>query len=123
DLARLPGQAVRFRFHLWNGELYAFWVSPNDAGASHGYVAAGGPGLTGPTDSVGDKARVEGFVWGPGDADRNRAGWGPDDCYELVAHQIEATAPLALRAIYRGITLRNELRLTRCAAALPEPSG
>jgi len=59
DLAKLPGQAVRFRFHLRNGELYAFWVSPKDTGASHGYVAAGGPGLTGPTDSVGGKARVE----------------------------------------------------------------
>jgi hypothetical protein len=59
DLAKLPGQAVRFRFHLRNGELYAFWVSPEDTGASHGYVAAGGPGLTGPTDTVGNKARVE----------------------------------------------------------------
>jgi hypothetical protein len=59
DLAKLPGQAVRFRFHLKNGELYAFWVSPESTGASHGYVAAGGPGLTGPTDTVGNKARVD----------------------------------------------------------------
>src|SRR5262249_4838217 len=56
DLAKLAGQAVRYRFHLRNGELYAFWVSPTDAGASHGYVAAGGPGFTGPTDSVGQGA-------------------------------------------------------------------
>jgi hypothetical protein len=56
DLARLPGQAVRFRFYLRNGELYAFWVSPKKSGASHGYVAAGGPGLTGLTDTVGAKA-------------------------------------------------------------------
>jgi hypothetical protein len=56
DLAKLPGQAVRFRFHLKNGELYAFWVSPDESGASHGYVAAGGPGLTGLTDTVGAKA-------------------------------------------------------------------
>jgi hypothetical protein len=56
DLARLPGQAVRFRFHLKNGELYAFWVSPDEAGASGGYVAAGGPGLTGLTDTVGARA-------------------------------------------------------------------
>jgi hypothetical protein len=53
DLARLPGQAVRFRFSLRNAELYAFWVSPEGTGASHGYVAAGGPGLTGLTDTVG----------------------------------------------------------------------
>jgi hypothetical protein len=53
DLAKLPGQAVRFRFYLKNAELYAFWVSPEAAGASHGYVAAGGPGLTGLTDTVG----------------------------------------------------------------------
>ena len=56
DLAKLSGQAVRFRFHLRNGELYAFWVSPEGSGASHGYVAAGGPGLTGLTDTVGAKA-------------------------------------------------------------------
>ena len=31
-----------------NGRLYAFWVSPEKSGASHGYVAAGGPDLTGP---------------------------------------------------------------------------
>jgi hypothetical protein len=59
DLTKLAGRTVRFRFHLKNGELYAFWVSPNESGASHGYVAAGGPGLTGPTDTVGNKARVE----------------------------------------------------------------
>jgi hypothetical protein len=58
DVGRLAGQAVQFRFHLRNVELYAFWVSPEDTGASHGYVAAGGPGLTGPTDTVGNKARV-----------------------------------------------------------------
>ena len=58
DLARLAGQAVRFRFHLRNGALYAFWVSPEETGASHGYVAAGGPGLTGPTDTIGSQARV-----------------------------------------------------------------
>ncbi len=43
-------------FYLTNGELYAFWVSPEETGASHGYVAAGGPGLTGPTDTVGSGA-------------------------------------------------------------------
>jgi hypothetical protein len=53
DLARVAGQPVRFRFHLTNGRLYSFWVSPDSAGASHGYVAAGGPGFKGPTDTVG----------------------------------------------------------------------
>ncbi len=35
------------------GKPYAFWVSPEESGASHGYVAAGGPGFMGPTDTVG----------------------------------------------------------------------
>jgi hypothetical protein len=59
DLARLPGQAVRFRFYLRKGELYAFWVSPEVTGASHGYLAAGGPGLTALTDTVGARKPVE----------------------------------------------------------------
>ena len=45
------------RFTLRRGRLYAFWVSPERSGASHGYVAAGGPGFTGPTDTVGDGTR------------------------------------------------------------------
>ncbi|HQM50490.1 MAG TPA: hypothetical protein PLJ71_17510 [Candidatus Hydrogenedentes bacterium] len=53
DLAAFAGKPVRFRFHLKQGSLYAFWVSPDESGASHGYVAAGGPGFTGPTDTVG----------------------------------------------------------------------
>ncbi len=57
DLGRLAGQPVRFRFHLRNGSLFSFWVSPEVSGASHGYVAAGGPGFTGPRDTVG----VEGY--------------------------------------------------------------
>jgi len=56
-LAKLAGQPVRFRFHLKNGALYSFWVSPDASGASHGYVAAGGPGFTGPTDTVGAAAQ------------------------------------------------------------------
>jgi len=50
DLAALVGQPVRFRFHLRDGSLYAFWVSPSAKGQSRGYVAAGGPGFTGPVD-------------------------------------------------------------------------
>ncbi|NOX53549.1 MAG: glycosyl hydrolase family 32 [Planctomycetes bacterium] len=53
DLSKLAGQPVRFRFHLTSGRLYAFWVSPERTGASYGYVAAGGPGFTGPVDTVG----------------------------------------------------------------------
>jgi len=55
DLSALSGKLVKFRFHLRNGKLYSFWVSPNKSGASHGYVAAGGPGFTGPMDTVGSK--------------------------------------------------------------------
>lgn len=52
DLSALSGKTVKFRFHLKNGSLYAFWVSPDKSGASHGYVAAGGPGFTGLTDKL-----------------------------------------------------------------------
>ena len=58
--SRLAGQPVRFRFHLTNGRLYAFWVSPAATGASHGYVAAGGPGFLGPTDTLGIAAYPRG---------------------------------------------------------------
>jgi len=50
DLSALAGRAVKFRFHLTDGRLYSFWVSPEHTGQSHGYVAAGGPGFAGPTD-------------------------------------------------------------------------
>lgn len=50
-LDKLAGKTVKIRFHLRNGKLYAFWVSPAKSGASHGYVAAGGPGFSGLTDS------------------------------------------------------------------------
>ena len=53
DLSSLTGKPVRFKFHLRNGELYSFWVSPDKSGASYGYVAAGGPGFTGPKDTAG----------------------------------------------------------------------
>ncbi len=51
DLSALSGKPVRFRFHLTNGQLYAFWVSPSSGGASRGYLAAGGPGHTGVIDT------------------------------------------------------------------------
>jgi len=53
DLANVAGKQVKLRFHLKNGRIYAFWISSKETGASHGYVAAGGPGFTGPTDTVG----------------------------------------------------------------------
>jgi hypothetical protein len=49
-LSGLAGRPVRLRFHLREGSLFAFWVSPDDSGASGGYVAAGGPGFEGPRD-------------------------------------------------------------------------
>ncbi|HJN09862.1 MAG TPA: hypothetical protein QF564_14345 [Pirellulaceae bacterium] len=56
NLSSLAGKEVRFRFHLTNGSLYAFWVSPTEAGASHGYVLGGGPGFTSHADTVGRAA-------------------------------------------------------------------
>jgi hypothetical protein len=52
EVSSLNGKPVRFRFSLTNGRLYAFWVSTDLSGASHGYVAAGGPGFKGPRDIV-----------------------------------------------------------------------
>jgi hypothetical protein len=51
DLSPVMNQPIRFRFQLRNGRLYAFWVSPEPSGASHGYVAAGGPGFASNRDS------------------------------------------------------------------------
>jgi hypothetical protein len=59
DLSRLAGRTVKFRFRLTGksgAHFYAFWVSLDVSGASHGYVAAGGPGFEGPTDTVGNGA-------------------------------------------------------------------
>jgi hypothetical protein len=56
DLSALANRPVRFRFRLTKGQLYAFWVSPDASGASRGFVAAGGPGFTGPVDTVGSGA-------------------------------------------------------------------
>ena len=56
DLSALAGEPVRFRFHLRLGELYSFWVSPDESGASYGYVGAGGPGYTSFVDTVGEEA-------------------------------------------------------------------
>jgi hypothetical protein len=50
DMREVAGRPVRFRFHLTRGSLYAFWITPDAAGASFGYVAGGGPGIDGPMD-------------------------------------------------------------------------
>ncbi|HUR57456.1 MAG TPA: hypothetical protein VM029_07090 [Opitutaceae bacterium] len=60
NLSALAGKPVRFRFHLRDGSLFSFWVSADGAGASNGYVAAGGPGFTGPRDTRGAAALEEG---------------------------------------------------------------
>ena len=44
-LASLQGQNIKVRFYLEGGDLYAFWISPDADGASHGYTGGGGPGL------------------------------------------------------------------------------
>ncbi len=53
DLSALRGRPVRFRFHLRNGSLFAFWVSRDGSGASRGHVAAGGPGYKSRVDDIG----------------------------------------------------------------------
>jgi hypothetical protein len=53
DLGHVAGKKVQLRFRLKKGQFYAFWVSPEASGASHGYLAAGGPGFTGMLDTVG----------------------------------------------------------------------
>jgi hypothetical protein len=52
DLGRVSDKVVRFRFQLTKGKVYAFWVSLSESGGSGGYVAAGGPGFRGLTDTA-----------------------------------------------------------------------
>jgi hypothetical protein len=52
SLARASNKNVKLRFTLTNGSLYSFWITDDKNGASHGYVAAGGPGFRGTTDTV-----------------------------------------------------------------------
>ena len=56
NFASLKGEKVRFKFYLKKGELYSFWVSPTEIGASNGYNAAGGPGFSGGIDHEGISA-------------------------------------------------------------------
>ena len=50
DLSVLSGKKVRFRFFITQGDLYAFWVSPDVSGTSQGFVAAGSSDYPGPKD-------------------------------------------------------------------------
>lgn len=56
DLSALVGKPVKFRFHLTNGKLYSFWVSPEESGASYGYLGGGSPGVEGVRDNQGSNA-------------------------------------------------------------------
>ena len=55
SLDSLKNTPVHFRFRLKRGHLYAFWVSRDATGRSDGYVAGGGPGYTGSTDTIGER--------------------------------------------------------------------
>lgn len=38
DLSTIAGQPVKLKFYLTNGQLYSFWISPDEDGVSYGYV-------------------------------------------------------------------------------------
>ena len=63
DLSSVAGRPVRFRFYVENGELYAFWVTPDTEGASYGYLAAGGPGCAGPVDVAASDSSFRARDW------------------------------------------------------------
>lgn len=52
DLSRLSEGAIRLRFHMRQGSLYAFWLTADARGASGGYVAAGGPDFENGVDAT-----------------------------------------------------------------------
>lgn len=56
DIPTQNNTPIRIKFHLTNGELYSFWVSKDESGASNGYNAAGGPGFSGSIDVEGKNA-------------------------------------------------------------------
>lgn len=45
NIGTLKNKAVRIKFYLTEGHLYAFWISPWSTGESRGYTGGGGPGL------------------------------------------------------------------------------
>jgi hypothetical protein len=88
DLSALRGRAVKFRFHLTNGKLYAFWVSPDKSGASHGYIAAGGPEFSGRLDTAA--------IGAPAQATNAN---GPDQLVDKTGHA-PFVAPTAAKKVY-----------------------
>jgi hypothetical protein len=54
NLDAIRGKPVKFRFHLSNGSLYAFWVSHDASGASNGYLGSGGPDYDSLIDTKGN---------------------------------------------------------------------
>lgn len=89
DLSTLAGQDVKLRFHLTNGKLYSFWVTPDATGASHGYVMGGGPGFKGHTDTVG-----------AGSYSANHAPWARTALEEITERDTDGdgTQPISLDA-------------------------
>jgi len=49
-LAPLRGKRIKLRFQMDRGDLYSFWITDSSRGASHGYLAAGGPGFNSSRD-------------------------------------------------------------------------
>ncbi len=47
---------AKLKFYLKKGKIFSFWITPDKSGASHGYVAGGGPGFKTNIDNVGKKA-------------------------------------------------------------------
>lgn len=76
DLSSVAERTVRFRFFLRKGKLYSFWVSPDESGASQGYVAAGGPGLHGPLDTEGNRMESNVTLKPSGGATAGGKGYG-----------------------------------------------
>jgi len=58
NISALKGKTIKFRFFLTEGRLYSFWISPDESGASYGYVGAGGPGYDGGVDNKGINAYI-----------------------------------------------------------------
>jgi hypothetical protein len=55
DLSAVAGKPVRLQFSLTGkgAQLFSFWVAKSKCGESNGYVAAGGKGFTGMSDTNG----------------------------------------------------------------------
>lgn len=96
DLSVLCGRPVRFRFELTDGALYSFWISKDSSGRSDGFVAGGGPGFTGPTDTVGRTRRpapagkVYVLLFG---GQSNALGWGYQQYLEDTGNPLRLPQP------------------------------